>query len=208
MRAFDVVKLDFVVASLRAVPGGAEENAAIVMPGVADVHLELEVAEFFVGGEVADAIGVEYRAERLEGRLPVGDVPLFEIGRRLVERRPGDFRWQFADAEVAEADGVGERFEPKIAAAQAVAEFGHGFDIEILDQRAVGPNLEARPIHQVLLFHSLILDVDGSEAPPERSHGFGRRSGIRLVEDIELDAAPHVTAVLGSVRIIAGLISL
>ena len=112
MRALHVVQLDLIVAAARPVSGGAKQNAAVMMPGVADVHLQFEIAELFLRGEVADAIRVQHAAQRLEQRLAIGDVPFGEIGRRLVERRPHHFRGKLADPQVAESDRVGQRFEP------------------------------------------------------------------------------------------------
>ena len=40
--------------------GGAEEDAAVVVPGVPDVHLQLEVAELLEGGEVAHSVRMEH----------------------------------------------------------------------------------------------------------------------------------------------------
>ena len=71
-----------------AAPGplalGTEEHAAVVMPGVTDVHLEFEIAVLLIGGEMAHAIAVEHGAERLEPRLAFRDMPLGKIRRGLI----------------------------------------------------------------------------------------------------------------------------
>jgi hypothetical protein len=61
------------------------------MPDVPDVHLQLEIAERLVRGEVAVAIPVQHTAECLEIRLAVQDLPLDQVLSGLVQQRPRDF---------------------------------------------------------------------------------------------------------------------
>ena len=56
--AFDVVELDFVMGFV-AGAFGTEEDAAVGVERGADVALEGEVLEAFLGGEVTEAVGAE-----------------------------------------------------------------------------------------------------------------------------------------------------
>ncbi len=67
VRTLHVVKLDLVAPARQAPAGAAEHDAGVVMPDVPDVHLQLEIAERLVGGEVAVAIAVRAR-RRAPGR--------------------------------------------------------------------------------------------------------------------------------------------
>ena len=120
VRTLHVVKLDLVAPTRQRPAGAAEHDAGVVMPDVPDVHLQLEIAERLVGGEVAIAIAVQHAAERLEDRLAAQDAPLGQIRRGLVERRPRHLRRQLAHAQPAEPDRVRQRLEPQVPAAEPV----------------------------------------------------------------------------------------
>ena len=177
MRSLDIVQLDFVVTAARALARGAEEDAAVVMPGVADMHLQFEIAKLLVGCEVTDTITVQNGAQRFELRLAVRDVPLGEVGRGFIQWIPGDPGWEFADAQGSEPDRIGQRLEAQVSGTQAVSQFRNGLDVEILNRLAVGPYLQSRPVHQDAEgFHSpLVFDVDferGDEGE-NGTHRFG-----------------------------------
>src|SRR5260221_587421 len=49
---FHIVQLDLVVPPARSLAGRAKEHAAVVMPGVPDVHLQLEITELLEGSKM------------------------------------------------------------------------------------------------------------------------------------------------------------
>src|SRR5262249_9779947 len=130
VRALHVVQLNLVVLPAIARSRRPEQHSAVVMPHVPDVHLHLEIAIFLVRGEMPEAVRMQDRSERLELRLAVGDAPLREILRTVIEGRPLDLPRQLAYAKIAEPDRIGEGLEPEISRPQPVTQLGNALDVE------------------------------------------------------------------------------
>src|ERR1700716_1121765 len=142
------MQLDFVVQTSVALAGAAKQDAAVVMLYMPHKELQLEIAELFVGRQVTGAVGMDHLAERLKLRLSIGDVPLAEIFGPGVEGLPAVGGRQFADAQIAKAVRIGERFEAQIALAEAMAQLGYRRDVQIVNDFVIGPDAQARPVHQ------------------------------------------------------------
>src|SRR5690606_32000353 len=81
VRAFHVVQLHLVARAAAVAGGAAERHAAVVVPRVPHVELQLEVAERLDRPEVAVLVGVQDVAEGLEDRRAAEHAPLREVAR-------------------------------------------------------------------------------------------------------------------------------